>query len=371
MKIKDIISLLEEWTPLQYQEDYDNSGLQVGNPENMLTGIVVCLDVNEKIIDFALENNSNLIISHHPLIFKPIKCIASYSEQDKMIVSAIKNDLCIYSLHTNLDNSTKGINFRIGEMLELTGFEILKPISSLLYKIVVFCPDVKLADGIAVPEKVRQAMFDAGAGNIGEYDSCSFNSGGLGTYRGSAITNPFIGEQGILESQKEIKIETIVPEHLLKKVITAMLSTHPYEDVAYDIFELKNENKTAGAGLVGSLISPMNVKAFLNYLKEKLNLSQLRHSSMLNRNIERVAICSGSGSFLINEAIKKRADVFITADLKYHDFFTAENKILLIDIGHYESEIFSIELISDFLKEKISTFAIHKIKQNFNPVNYF
>jgi len=371
MKIKEVISLLEKWAPLQYQEHYDNSGLQIGNTENNLTGISICLDVSDEVIDDAIKSGVNLIISHHPLIFKGLKKITNQTSTEKHIVKAIKHDISVYSIHTNLDNISGGVNKKICDLLELKHTKILQPLQEKLYKIVVFCPDIRLADASYVPETVREAMFEAGAGKIGNYDSCSFNLDGTGTFRGNENTNPFIGNSGITEYQKEVRVETIVPEHSLKNVVNAMISAHPYEEVAYDIYPLKNKFEITGAGMTGSLPKTIKEFEFLSFLKEKFNLKYLRHSDFLNREIKNIAVCGGSGSFLINDAIQSGADAFVTADLKYHDFFLAEQKILLIDIGHYESEQFTTEIIYDFIKEKISTFASLKIKQNFNPINYF
>jgi len=371
MKIKEIITALEKWAPLHYQEDYDNCGLITGNQDNEITGISICLDVSNEVIEDAISSNHNLIISHHPLIFKGIKKLTGQNYVEKLLIKAIKNDIALYSMHTNLDNLAEGVNKKICDKLELHELKILKPITDKLYKIVVFCPDIQLADGNHVPEMVRSAMFNAGAGQIGNYDSCSFNLEGTGTFRGNEHTNPFIGEKGTTEFQKEIRIETIVPEHLLKQVISAMLEAHPYEEVAYDIYSLKNNFERVGAGMYGYLSNPVTETEFLHFVKETFELKYLKHSKLLHKKIEKVAVCGGSGSFLINQAIKSESDVFITADIKYHDYFLAEDNILLIDIGHFESEQFTTEIIYDFLKEKISTFASLKIKQNFNPINYF
>lgn len=371
MKIKEVISLLEQWSPLHYQEEYDNSGLQIGDPDAELSGISICLDVSDEILEDAIQSRHNLVISHHPLIFKGLRKINYSDLQDKLLIKAIKNDISIYSMHTNLDNINTGINQKICEMLGLESLEILRQAEGKLYKLVVFCPDVRLSDQSYVPEKVRNAMFQAGAGVIGDYDSCSFNSDGTGTFKPLEKANPYIGKVGITEYQKEVRVETIVPEHLLSQVIFAMTETHPYEEVAYDIYPLKNKYPLAGSGMTGVLKRPLSEEKFLDFVKKTFHLKVIRHGKMTGRQIEKVAVCGGAGSFLMNDAINKSIDAFLTGDLKYHDFTYAENKIFIADIGHYESEQIFTEIIYDFLKEKISTFASLKIKQNFNPINYF
>ncbi|NLJ07217.1 MAG: Nif3-like dinuclear metal center hexameric protein [Sphingobacteriales bacterium] len=371
MKVKEIIKILEDWAPLHYQEDYDNSGLQVGNPDMEVTGISICLEITDEILEDAIQSNYNLIISHHPLIFRGLKKINYLMPENNVLIKAIKHDICIYSCHTNLDNIRSGVNQKLAGMLELEDIEILRPFSGRLFKITVFCPDIRLSDGSYVPENVRNAMFEAGAGKIGEYDSCSFNVEGTGTFKPLETANPFIGKTGITEYQKEIRVETIVPIHQLNRVVDAMIDAHPYEEVAYDIYPLANEFPLAGSGIIGNLVKPMAITEFLALVKERFRLKMIRHNCFHEKIIKRVALCGGAGSFLIHDAVSKSADIFLTGDLKYHDFTSALGKIVLADIGHFESEQFSSELIYDYLKENISTFAALKIKQNFNPINYF
>jgi dinuclear metal center YbgI/SA1388 family protein len=371
MKIKTIIAALDKMAPPMLQEDYDNSGLIYGDPEAEITGALICLDITEAIIDEAINNNCGLIISHHPLIFRSIKKLIPDHFTSKILIKAIQEEIAIYSIHTNLDNSRLGVNQMLADKLELENCRILKPQKDILKKLVTFCPDIHLSDGSYVPDVVRQALFNAGAGFIGNYDSCSFNMQGEGTFRGLEGTDPFIGTKGELTSQKEIRVEIIFPVYYQKQVIEALLNSHPYEEVAFDIYPLDNTFEGAGAGLIGELSIPAKETELLAFVKEQLGLQVIKHTGLLNRKINRIAICGGAGSFLIHDAIKADAEVFLTGDLKYHDFFEADGKLLLADIGHFESEQFTIDLLYEYLIKIFNNFAFQKTKLKTNPINYF
>lgn len=363
MKVKEIISIIEKFAPLSYQESYDNSGLIVGNNNDEVTGVLISLDCIEEIIDEAIETNCNLIIAHHPIVFEGLKKLNGNNYIERTVIKAIKNNIAIYAAHTNLDNTHNGVSFKIAEKLGLRNIKVLAPKNNLLSKLLVYCP-------IANVNEVRQAMFAAGAGNIGNYEECSFNSEGVGTYKGMAGTNPYLGTTGQFHEEKETKIETIVPNYLLSKVVKNMLAVHPYEEVAYDIFQLKNAHNNVGSGVVGDLATEENELDFLKRLKTDLKTDCVRHTNLLNKKVKKIAVCGGSGSFLLNDAIIQKADVFVTGDYKYHQFFDAENTIVIADVGHYESEQFTNELIYEILIEKIPNFAIRLSKKNTNPVNY-
>lgn len=364
MKVKELVSYIEELFPLAYQESYDNCGLIIGDVNMEMSGALICFDVNEKIVDEAIENSCNVIISHHPFIFKGIKRINNETIQDKIIRKAIQNNVAIYAAHTNVDNSIDGINRYAADLLSLKHLKILKPIDADLYKIVVFCPE-------EFSGKVRDALFKAGCGNIGNYDRCSFNTEGFGTFRASEKANPFAGKINEYHFEKEFKIETIVPKYLLNHAIHLMVENHPYEEVAYDVMPLFNKNQNVGAGIIGNLEKPIILKDFFEIVKEKLGVNVLRHnSSSLNTQIQRIAYCGGSGSFLINDAIRSKADIFITGDVKYHDFFDAQNSIVIADIGHFESEHFIQDILFDRLTNFFPKFAVLKTKIITNPVNY-
>ncbi len=365
MKIKEILNYIEEIFPLEYQENYDNCGLLIGNDDVLANGVLICFDITLNSVQEAIESNCNLIISHHPFIFSGIKKINSNSTQDKIINNAIKNDIAIYAIHTNIDNSKHGINNYFGELLQLKNIKILRPLEDDLYKIAVFCPE----DSAAV---VREAMFNAGSGNIGNYDSCSYNSNGFGTFKANEFANPYVGNINEIHFENEIKIETIVPKIHLNKVINAIIKTHPYEEVAYDVYSLKNKNSNYGAGIIGNLNQSVDLTHFLELLKDKLSLSVIKHNGLRkSAEIQSVAYCGGSGAFLIPDAIKQKADIFITADLKYHDFFDHKNIIILADIGHFESEQFIQDILFDVLTKKFPKFAVLKTKISSNPVKYF
>lgn len=364
MKAKEIVHLIERIAPKAYQESYDNSGWITGDPEAEVAGVLVALDMTMEVLDDAINNGENLIITHHPLIFKPLKRLVKGNAVQDMLLKAIRNDVMIYAAHTNLDNAWEGVNRKLADVLGLTEFRILSPISEVLEKIVVFVPE-KQAD------QVRQAMFAAGAGNIGEYDSCSYNLKGKGSFRAGENANPFVGETNELHFEAEERVETIVPQFMRASVINAMKQAHPYEEVAYDVYPLLNEHERIGAGAIGRFENAVSTDDFLKMIKEKLGTKVLKYSGKKPETIKTVAISGGAGSFLIGQAIKGKADVYLTADLKYHDFFMAEDKILLVDAGHFETEQFTKHLIRDILIENFSNFAVRISQVNTNPVNYY
>jgi dinuclear metal center YbgI/SA1388 family protein len=363
MKVKDIIKTIELFAPLQLQEHYDNSGLIIGDSDQSISGILLCLDVTEEVLQEALANKCNFIISHHPLIFTGLKKITGKDATQKIIITAIKNQLAIYAAHTNLDNITGGVNSKICEKLGLINQTILQPKSGLLKKLITYCP-------LEHSENLSQALFKAGAGQIGNYSDCSFSSEGMGTYRGSEKTNPFIGEPGKLQKTSEQKIETIFPSWLEKEILNQLFENHPYEEVAFDVISLDNQYKKAGSGMVGELPEEVSELEFLNTLKIKFNARGIRYSKLLNKKVKKVAVCGGSGSFLLKDAIRSGADLFITSDFKYHQFFEAEEKIVIADIGHYESEQYTLEIIYAIIMKKIPTFVVRFSEINTNPINY-
>ena len=363
LTIADIVRELNSFAPPMYQEDYDNSGFMIGDASNLATGALLTIDVTEEVIREAVDKNANLIISHHPLIFGGIKKLTGANHVERAVMLAIKEDICIYAGHTNFDSVMGGVNSRIAQKIGLTDTRILRPKKRTLFKLITFVPE-------SHAEKVRQALFDAGAGSIGNYDSCSYNLKGTGTFRGAEGTNPFSGQPGKLEFEEEIRIETIFPVNLRQKVISSLLENHPYEEVAYDIYPLDNMNPLAGSGLTGLLTAPEEELDFLHRLKEIFHCGSIRHTALLGKPVRKVALCGGSGFFLLPDAILWGADVFITGDVRYHEFFDADRKILLADIGHFESEQFTREIFYDNIKEKFPKFAIHFSEVNTNPINY-
>jgi len=364
MNIGEIGRYLESLSPLSYQEDYDNCGLLAGDPAWQFEKALLCLDLTEEVMKEAVRQNCNLVISHHPFIFRGIKKLTPDQPETRLITMAIVNNIAIYAIHTNLDNTLHGLNALVFSKLGITDFKILDPARGKLVKLVTFCPA-----GFA--GKVRTAMFDAGAGAIGNYDQCSFNGEGDGTFRASAKANPFVGEKNELHTEKETRIEVILPGFLETRVVQALLSVHPYEEVAYDIVPLGNANAQCGAGLIGKLDHPMSQPQFLEHIRKIFNIPVIRHTQLHTKKIETVALCTGSGSFLISRAIYSGADAYLTADLKYHEFFDAEKRLLLADIGHYESEQWVKEWLYDALIEKFPTFAFLISEVNTNPVHYF
>lgn len=363
MKVRDILKPLEKLAPPYLQESYDNSGLLIGQNDDPVDKVLITLDITEEVLEEAIQKKCNLIISHHPVIFGGLKSITGKNATERIVKAAIKNDIAIYAIHTNLDNVDNGVNAIICDKIGLKNRKILAPKKEILRKLVTFCP-------VDFAEKVRQAIFDAGAGNIGDYDSCSFNAPGTGSFRGSDETNPFVGEKGKLHYEDEIRIETIYPVYHEKTILKALFDSHPYEEVAYDIYLLGNKFESVGAGMIGELEIENEELDFLKELKSTFGTGCIRHSKLLGKKIKKVAVCGGSGSFLINNAISAGADMFITGDVKYHDFFEAEGKMIIADIGHFESEKFAKDLIYSVLNENFSNFAVQISETNTNSVNY-
>jgi dinuclear metal center YbgI/SA1388 family protein len=364
MKLADITKYLESLAPLNYQEDYDNSGLLIGNVNDEIHSALVALDCTEQIVDEAIAKNCNLIITHHPIIFKGLKKLNGKNYVERVVLKAIKNNIALYAIHTNLDHVAHGVSGMICKKLEIDKAKILAPKSNLLKKLVTFCP-TKHAD------QVCQALFAAGAGNIGNYSDCSFSGEGIGTFKGNENTNPFVGEKGKLHHEPEARIETIFKVQDERKVMLALFESHPYEEVAYDIYPLTNALDQVGAGMVGWLSREMDGAEFLQHVKEKMQAKVIRHTSLLKKKIKKVAVCGGSGSFLLKDAIAAGADAFVTADFKYHEFFDAEDRLVICDIGHFESEQFTSTLLIDYIQEKFPNLAIQLTDNNTNPINYF
>lgn len=365
MLIKDIIKTIEEYAPPVYQESYDNCGLQVGNPDGEVKGILISLDVTEAILDEAMQRGCNLIVSHHPLIFSGLKRISGRNYVERVVMKAIKNDISIYAAHTNLDNVHNGVNAKICEKLGMVDTRILSPKGSTLSKLYTYAPQ-------NVAGQVRDAMFAAGAGTVGKYKQCSFNSSGSGTFKPDADANPAIGEAGgDRETVDEVKIEVLVAKHVEQPVLKALFGSHPYEEVAYELIPLPNANQELGAGMIGRLPESMTEDAFLEVVKRKMQAGCIKHTHLTGKSVKTVAVCGGSGSFLLNDAIRAGADIFITSDFKYHQFFDAEGKIVIADIGHYESEQYTSEIFETILKKKFPNFAVLLSNISTNPVKYY
>ena len=364
MLIKDIIEALEKDAPLQYAEDFDNVGLLVGDKNTKATSALITLDTTEAVVDEAIAKNCNLIISFHPIIFKGLKSLTGKNYVERAVLKAIKNDIAIYAIHTALDNYKKGVNAMLCDQLNLINQRILIPQKQTIKKLTTFVPK-------AEAEQLRNALFDAGAGSIGNYSNCSFNVDGIGTFNANQDANPTIGKKGETHYENETQINITFPKHLETKILSTLFKTHSYEEVAYEISTLENTNQSIGMGMIAQFEQEMEEKDFLNYLKDKMKVPYVRHTQLLNKKIKKVAVLGGSGSFAIGAAKASGADAFVTADLKYHDFFQAENNILLVDIGHYESEQYTKNGLVAILTKKIPNFAFVLSNTNTNPVKYF
>lgn len=364
MKIAELIAVIEHYAAPELQEDYDNAGLITGMPGWECSGVLCCLDVTPEVIREAKDKNLNLVVAHHPIIFRGLKKINGKNYVEKVIIEAIRNDIAIYAAHTNLDNIILGVNGRIAKKLGLKDITILQPRNKMLRRLITFAP-------VDDAEKVRNAVFAAGAGHIGQYSECSFNSEGTGTFKAEKGADPYVGEVGKRHHEKETKIEIVYPFYLESQVVNALVTHHPYEEVAYDIFTMDNVHFGIGAGITGVLEKEIDENDFLKLLSSLFGAEGIRHTELLGRPVKKLAICGGAGSFLIKKAIQAGADWFITGDIKYHEFFDAEGRLVIADIGHYESEQFTVELLHDLLVEKFPTFAVLKTTVNTNPVRYF
>jgi dinuclear metal center YbgI/SA1388 family protein len=363
-RINEIIHYLETIAPPVLQESYDNAGLLVGDAQAEVAAALLTLDVTEEVVDEAIEKKAGLIVAHHPIIFSGLKKLTGKNYVERVVLKAIKHDVAIYAAHTNLDAVTGGVNTKICEKLGLTDCRVLQPVEGRLKKLVTFIPR-------EAAEKVKKALFEAGAGHIGNYDSCGFDLEGTGSFRGNEVSNPYVGIKGQVHHENEVRFETIYPDWLQPKILQALFEAHPYEEVAYDMYPLDNAFGKVGMGMTGTLPEAVEEIEFLAQLKKVFGTGCIKHTALRGKKVKRVAVCGGSGSFLLNPAITAGADVFVTADFKYHQFFDADHKILVADIGHFESEQFTKELFFELLSEKFPKFALRFSAVNTNPVYYY
>ena len=363
MKIKKIIKHLEQFAPLQLQEDYDNSGLITGDKNWETSSALVCLDCTEEVVDEAIAKSCNLIIAHHPIVFCGLKSFNGKNYIERTIIKAIKNDIAIYAIHTNLDNVKDGVNGAIAQKIGILNSKILRPKRDYIKKLSFYCP-------ISDSQNIKEKLWEAGAGNIGNYSHCSFSIEGEGTFMGNEESQPTTGEKNNLHKEKEDKIEMVIPSYLKNQILDTLFEVHPYEEVAYELYLLENVHQNIGSGLYGTLSEPMQTHDFLQHLKKVMQTDCIRYTKINKDYIKTVAVCGGSGSFLLDDAKRINADIFITADFKYHQFFDAEDDIIIADIGHYESEQFTKELLCGILNKKFTKFATHLSSINTNPINY-
>ncbi|RYZ98055.1 MAG: Nif3-like dinuclear metal center hexameric protein [Sphingobacteriaceae bacterium] len=364
MKLSQLTDYLESLAPPAYQEDYDNAGLIIGRPDKEVSQALISLDCTEAVVDEAIATGCQVIISHHPIVFKGLKRFNGNTYVERVVEKAIKHDIAIYAIHTNLDNVADGVNARICETLGLTNLRILSPKSGLLKKLVTYVP-------VAQAEQVKNALFKAGAGSMGNYSECSFSAEGTGTFKGNEDTDPYVGEPGERHHEEELRIEMIYPATLESKIVMTLVLAHPYEEVAYDLYSLTNRHQLVGSGMIGELDEALSEEEFLQMVKENMQTGVIRHTTLRGKPVRKVAVCGGAGGFLLKHAIAAGADVFVTADYKYHEFFDADGKIVIADIGHFESEQFTQELLYEIIRKKFVTFAVRLTTINTNPVKYY
>jgi dinuclear metal center YbgI/SA1388 family protein len=363
IRIREIVRHLEQVAPLAYQDDYDNAGLVVGDASAAVTGVLICLDVTEALLLEAKTKKCNLIIAHHPIIFRSIRQLTGKNHLERCIIYAVRNNIAVYTLHTNFDNVARGVNLQIAQALGLGNLSILLPKPGTLSQLTAFVPR-------AFIDSALHALHAAGAGYLSDYAHCDLAITRIGSPKPTSTANPHLGIAEESEKGKERKIEVVFPKHLEKPVLRALRASCPHEEVAYYLHDIRNTDARVGAGMIGELSASLSSRAFLEYLKAKMNLAYLRHTELIDRPIKCVAVCGGSGSFLIEEAILKQADALVTADVKYHDFFKAENQILVVDAGHYESEIGTKKLIHTLLSEKFTSIAMLQCETVTNPIHY-
>lgn len=364
MKLNELTSYLEAIAPLSFQESYDNSGLLVGDPTKDISRGLIALDCTEEVVDEAIRLQCDVIIVHHPIIFKGVKKLTGANYMERVVIKAIRHQMAIYAIHTNLDNIVGGVNTKIADKLGLEKQRILAPKKSLVRKLVVFVP----VDHV---DPFRAALFAAGAGNIGDYSECSFNSVGYGTFKPGASADPFVGETDKQHREEEVRVEFLYPSYLEQKILNALYEAHPYDVPAYDIIPLENNHLEVGGGVVGELTDAISLIDFFELTKRKLDVKMIRHTAQIKDKVQRIAVCGGSGSFLLKEAIRAGADVFLSADFKYHEFFDAEDKIVIADVGHFESEQFTQELLLEIIRKKFTTFAVRLTGIDTNPIKYY
>lgn len=363
MTVKDITNVLEELAPLAHAEEFDNVGLLVGDPNASLKGILVTLDTLENVVDEAIAKQCNLIVSFHPIIFKGLKKITGSNYVERVVIKAIANNIAIYSMHTALDNSNLGVNAKICEVLGIQNPKILIPKNGTIKKLTTYAP-------LNAVQSIKEALFKAGAGDIGNYSNCSFSTEGTGSFKPGEGTNPATGSRGELHLEPEAQIHMIFSFEKEREVLSALFKNHPYEEIAYEVSTLENTNQDIGMGMIGSLKTPIEEASFLQFVKEKMQASVVRHSELLGKQVKKVAVLGGSGTFAISAAKNAGADVFITADIKYHEFYQAEKQLVIADIGHFETEQFTKDLLVDYLIKKIPNFAISLSESITNPIKY-
>ena len=364
MKIKEFIKHFEQIIPIKQAEDFDNVGLLCGNPDRKISGVLVAHDALESVIDEAVEKNFNMVLCFHPIIFSGLKSITGKNYVERAVLKALENKVAIYAIHTAFDNDYFGVNYKICEVLGLKNQNILMPKQNQLKKLEVYVP-------VESAENLKNAFFEAGAGNIGFYDECSFSINGNGTFRPLEGSNPVTGNHNERENANEVLLSVIFEDYKKNQILFAMKQNHPYEEVAYQLISLENENQYTGLGRFGDLENEMEESDFLKFVKEKFNLNVIRYNSLPHKKIKRVGVLGGSGASGIKSAMSAKCDAYLTGDVKYHDFFSGEDKMLICDIGHFESEQFVTQQLFEILSEKFTTFAVAKTSQKTNPVNYF
>ena len=365
MTVRGIQEIMEAWAPLDIAWERDNPGLQAGDTGRRVRGILVALDVTEPVVKEAKGAGANLIVSHHPLLFRPLRSLTTRSGTERTLTALARGGIALYSAHTNLDFTRGGTSFALAEALGLATEGFLTSSFRTESKIVTFVPPSH-ADSVAA------AMAGAGAGVIGAYDGCSFRTEGTGTFRGGKGTHPAVGKAGVPEHAREIRLEMVAPRRAVHTVVDALKGAHPYEEVAFDVYPLDNTSGAYGMGALGTLPRAVPLADFLGRVRRALRTRSLRWSGDPRSRVRRVAVCGGSGSELLPQAIAAGADAFVTADVRYHTFQEAGTEITLVDAGHFETEFPVVAAVVDRLRGEIrargARIPVRASSQATNPV---
>ncbi|HUN66397.1 MAG TPA: Nif3-like dinuclear metal center hexameric protein [Bacteroidota bacterium] len=367
MVLRDIDRLLEEWAPKALAWEGDNVGIQIGNPSGKIRTILLALDLTDEVVREAVRRRADLVMTHHPLLFRPPRALRTDDRTGRLALALARNNIALHALHTNLDFAPGGVSHALAKELGLDRIATLQPLTGQFQKIVVFVP-------LSHSDAVMEAMAGEGAGRIGNYDRCSFRTAGSGTFRPLSGARPYTGSAGVLEQVGEERIEMIVPRWKSGRVIEAMRRVHPYEEVAFDLFDLATEVTGYGAGAVGSLPRAMTLRGFLAHVRRRLGTPHLRYAGRPERPVRTVAVCGGSGGEYLPAALRAGADAFVTADLRYHTFQGCDGALALIDAGHYETEVVVLRHLRAYLKSRpeIRTGGVKVFvtAQNTNSVHY-
>lgn len=370
--VKNIESTLSQLAPAMLKMDYDNVGLQVGDSSSKVKKILVSLNITSEVAEEAVKKKCDLIVSHHPLIFRPLKNIRAGEGNSDIIIKLVRNNISYIACHTNFDSVKQGVSFLLAEKIGLknpkvlvTSKEIRKSSYIENYKLTVYVPKTHLF-------LLKKALAEAGAATIGEYDFCYFEQEGTGSFRPGIKATPHIGEKEKLSEITEIKLETIVPVRTVSSVIKALLQTHPYEEPAYDLYKLENDFQNYGLGAIGDLEKEVSMNEFLKIVTNKLKIDNVRFSRPENsKRIKRVAVMGGSGGDMWRKALSQGADAYLTAECDHHTFLDAKGKLFIVEATHQATEQFAVQGLTNYIKSKYANLEVVTSQEDCDPILYY